>query len=329
MLQDYNNVLVTGGLGFIGSHLVDSLLELDKEVTVFDNFKTAYRYKKKIPPAIKLIKGDIRNYTQILDASSGIDLIFHIAANANGSISVIDPIYDFKNNAMGTMNVLFSAVQSNVKRVVYISSASVYGKPQSYPITENHPKKPFIPYGASKYMGEIACNSFLKTYKLSVVMCRPFCVYGPGENPKLALVEVSRYMRWHLNSQPIKIIGDINKKIRDFVHVSDVINGLIIISDKAPDGEVYNIGSGKGVSMRELTNLIESITGQPIHLDVNKNIKDDSYCLVSDISKLKRLGYKPKISLAKGIELLAKDLGDNPELPRGVTIFNKTQKGEV
>lgn len=327
MLKDYNKILVTGGAGFIGSHLVEALLSLNKEVIVFDNLSTGS--KKDIPVRAKLIKGDLRNPRQVVKAIKDVDLIFHLAANASGTVSVNNPRFDFEVNAGGTFNILDAALKAKVKRLVYISSASVYGKPRRFPIDEKHPTKPFIPYGASKLMGEICCNSFFETYKFPVIIARPFCVYGSREDPKSALVEVSRYLRWHLNKKPIQIIGNIDRKTRDFVHVGDTVKALILIADKAPLGEIFNIGSGQEVSMHKLTKIISSVTGRSAVLNIISKIKEDTYRLVSDISKLKSLGYTPKMSLAKGIKQLAKELGKKPELPSGATIFKKGQKGEI
>lgn len=327
MLEDYNKILVTGGAGFIGGHLVDALLSFEKEVVVFDNLSAGS--ERDVPANAKLTRGDVRNPGQVFKAAKDVDLIFHVAANANGSLSVSDPRFDFETNAVGTFNVLEKALQAQAKKVVYVSSASVYGRPQYFPIDEKHPTKPFIPYGASKLVGEIYCNAFFQTYRLSVAIARPFCVYGPHENPKLALVEVSRYLRWHLNKKPIQIVGDMDRKTRDFVHVCDLVEGLLLIADKAPGGEVFNVGSGKEVSMRELTKIISSVTGRSAVLNVITEIREDTYRLVSDISKLKSLGYVPEISLDEGVKQLAEELGENPEMPSGATIFRKGQKAEI
>lgn len=327
MLEDYNRILVTGGAGFMGGHLVDALLSLDKEVVIFDNLSA--ESNGNISAGAKLTKGDVRDPRQVIQTTKGVDLIFHLAANANGTVSVNDPRFDFETNVVGTFNVLEAALHAQIKKLVYVSSASVYGRPQYFPIDEKHPTKPFIPYGASKLVGETYCNSFFKTYNLPAVIARPFCVYGPRENPKLALVEVSRYLRWHLNKKPIRIVGDIDRKTRDFVHVKNVIEGLLLIADKAPAGDVFNVGSGKEVSMRKLVRIISSVTGRPAVINVIPEIKEDIYRLVSDISKIKALGYAPKISLVEGVKQLAEDLGENPELPRGATIFRKGQKGEI
>jgi len=326
MLGEYGKILVTGGAGFIGSHLVDDLLSLGKEVVVFDNLSTGSQ--QNVPSGATLVKGDVRNLQQITEAARGSDLIFHLAANANGTVSVNDPRFDFETNALGTFNVLEAALQEGAKKFVYVSSASVYGTPQRFPMGEDHPTKPFMPYGASKLAGEICCRSFFQTYGLPLVVGRPFCVYGPREHPKLALVEVSRYLRWHLNGKPIQIIGDPDRKTRDFVHVSDVVQGLLLIADRAPAGEVFNLGSGEEVTMRELTDVIGSVTGHPAVVDAILEITEDTYRLVCDISKVRSLGYAPRMSLTEGVKRLAEELGEQPEMPAGATIFKREQEAE-
>lgn len=326
MLDKYERILVTGGAGFIGSHLVDTLLSLGKKVVVLDNLSTGL--SNNLPSGVKLIKGDIRNPNQIKPAVRGVDLVFHAAANANGTVSVMNPRFDFEVNAMGTLNMLEASLQARVKKFVYVSSASIYGKPKYSPIDEKHSTELYTPYGGAKYIGEVYCYVYLRAYNLSMAIARPFCVYGPRENPKSSLVEVSRYLRWHLNQKPIQIVGDPNKKIRDFVHVSDMVKGLLLIADYGKPGEVFNIGSGEATSMQKLVDIIGSVTGLKPVTKIISNIQDDTYPLVSDISKIKSIRYIPKISLAVGIKQLTKELGEFPEMPGGITIFKKEQRGE-
>lgn len=326
MLDQYSKILVTGGSGFIGRHLVNALLSLDKKVVVLDNLSTVLN--NAIPQGVTLSRADVRDPGQVMEVAKGVELIFHVAANANGTISINDPRLDFETNAMGTFNILEAALIAGTKRFVYVSSASVYGRPQRFPIDEQHPTRPFVPYGSSKLIGELCCLSFFESQDLPVVIARPFCVYGPGENPRLALVEVSRYLRWHLNQRPIQIVGDIDRKTRDFVHISDTIQGLLLIAEKANAGEIFNVGSGTEVSMRKLTDIIGSITGRkPIVKEIS-NVTEDTYRLVADISKIKSLGYVPRISLEEGVKQLAAELGENPEMPSGATTFKKGQKAE-
>jgi UDP-glucose 4-epimerase len=327
MLKQYNKVLVTGGLGFIGTHLVNELLSLQKDVIIVDNYSTALH--RSVPKGVTLIEADIRHPQQVAEAIMGAELIFHVAANSNGSISVENLRFDFETNATGTFNVLEGALKAGAKRVLYVSSASVYGKPQYYPMDEQHPAKPFVPYGASKLAGELASLSFFHAKGLPVVLARPFCVYGPGENSKIALVEVSRYLRWQLNQQPIQIVGDIKHKTRDFVHVSDVVQGLLLIADKAAAGEVFNIGSGEETPMEKLVDVIGQVTGQIPRVHQIPQITQDTYRLVANIAKIRSLGYAPHVSLVDGVRQLVHELGEHPQLPGGETIFEQGQHAEV
>jgi len=326
MLDRYSTILVTGGSGFIGRHLANALLSLGKQVVILDNLFTALN--KEAPPGTMLVQADVRDYRQIAEVAKGVELIFHLAANASGTVSIEDPRYDLETNAMGTFNVLEVALSARVKRFVYVSSASVYGRPQRFPMDEEHPTRPFMPYGASKLAGELFCHSFFETYGLPVVVARPFCVYGPGENPKLALVEVSRYLRWHLNHRPIQVVGDPERKTRDFVHVSDVVQGLLLIADQANPGEVFNLGSGEEISMRELTEVIGSVTGRTAIVNEIPDVTEDTYRLVADISKIKSLSYVPMVSIVEGVRRLVLELGENPAMPRGATIFKRGQRAE-
>lgn len=278
---------------------------------------------------VTLIQGDIRDPEQATEAAKTADLIFHLAANANGTVSVDDPRFDFETNAMGTFNMLDAAVKAGVKRFVYMSSASVYGAPQTFPMTEDHPKDPFMPYGASKLTGEVLCRSFLRTFDLPVVIGRPFGVYGTRENPRMALVEVTRYLAWHLNRMPIQIVGDPHRKTRDFVHVSDVVQALLIIADRAPAGEAFSIGSGGEITMHELAELIGSVTGRAAEIRAITSITRDTYRHLADISKLMALGYTPRMSMEEGVRQLAEVLGEYPPVPEGVTIFKKGELAEV
>ena len=327
MLKNYKKILVTGGAGFIGSHLVEKLLSLNKEVIIFDNISSGKI--KRIPKGAKLIRGDIRNLKEITKAVKGVDLVFHAAANANGTISIKNPRFDFEVNVTGTLNTLEAALKAKVKKIVYVSSAAVYGKPKYSPIDEKHLTEFYIPYGGSKYIGEVYCYVFLRAYNLPTVIARPFCVYGAKENLRSSLVEVSRYLSWHLNQKPIQIIGGVNKKIRDFVNVSDLVQGLLLIADRGKAGEPYNIGSGEATSMKKLIKTIWEATGIKPKTKIISKLKDDTYNLTADISKLKSIGYKPKIFLKEGIKQLVKELGKNPALPSGETIFKKGQKGET
>ncbi|MDP9226260.1 MAG: NAD-dependent epimerase/dehydratase family protein, partial [Actinomycetota bacterium] len=166
------------------------------------------------------------------------------------------------------------------------------------------------------------------SYGLDFVAARPFCVYGPGEDPATSLVEVSRYLRWHLNGRPIQVIGDAERKTRDFVHVSDAVAGLLAIAERAEPGGIFNVGSGTEVSMRELVQCIQRVAGGTARVHELAGITDDTYRLVADISRIRQLGYVPRVALHEGIATLIEELGERPALPMGATIFRLGQTGE-
>ena len=326
MLDNFGNVLVSGGLGFIGRHLTDALYSLGKKVSVLDSSRTAVTHS--VPPGVKVYSADIRDSSEVAKAAEGADLVFHAAANANGTLSVIQPRLDFELNAIGTFSFAEALLGRGIRKLVYLSSASVYGTPQRFPMSEDHPTQPFVPYGASKLCGEHVCMALRHACGLPVVAARPFCVYGPGEDPANSMVEVGRFLRWHLNEMPIQVVGDIDRKTRDFVHVSDLIAGLMILADRGQEGEVYNIGSGTETSMRQLAEMIGAATSREPSLNVISDIEDDTYRLVADISKIEALGYRPVMSLRGGVQELAVDLGERPELPGTPTIFARGQHAE-
>ena len=327
MLEEYQRVLVTGGCGFIGSHLVSALISLDKEVIVLDNLSSGS--DDNLVQGVRLTRGDVRDPGDLIAAVHGVDLVFHVAANANGTRSVNDPRFDFETNTRGTFNVLEAAVEGKIRRMVFVSSAAVYGIPQQFPMREDHPTEPFIPYGASKLATEVLCKTFFHAYGLPVVIGRPFPVYGSRENPDLAMVEVSRFLRWHLNGKPIQVVGDPDRKTRDFVHVSDAVQCLLLLADQGAPGEAYNIGSGEEVSMQQLAETIGAATGRPATVEAIRHITEDTYRLVADITKIKALGYTPRMALSDGVRQVAQELGDLPALPAGETIFKRGQQAEV
>jgi len=325
VLDRHDGIAVTGGLGFIGRHLVRALLDHGKRVIVLDRRPPS---DSDADPDIDYRVVDVREPRSLRDALRAADLLFHLAANANGTYSVEHPGEDFQANCVGTFNVLQAAVEAGVRRVVYVSSASVYGTPQRFPISESHPTDPIVPYGASKLAGEGFGVAFRYSYGLDFVAARPFCVYGPGEDPATSLVEVSRYLRWHLNGRAIQVVGDARRKTRDFIHVSDAVQGLVVIAERAQPGEILNVGSGTEVSMRELAERIQRVASGTVRVRELTDVQDDTYRLVADISRLSRLGYVPRVPLDEGVADLIGELGDRPELPMGATIFRPGQRAE-
>ncbi|MGW0915218.1 NAD-dependent epimerase/dehydratase family protein [Streptomyces sp. NPDC002784] len=313
---------VTGGSGFVGSHLVRALHKRGRKVVVVD--LSTPRPDILDLPGVRYAKADLRDFGDVLLALQGTDTVFHLAGNASGTLSVEQPRFDFEVNAVGTSNVGNASALLGVRKLVYLSSAIVYGTPQDTPMTEHHPTRPFLPYGASKLSGELALRSLHDTLGLPVVIGRSFVVYGPGEDPRRAGGEVSQFLRWQLNGLPIPLVGDRDRKTRDFIHVSDLCQALITLAEAGTDGEIYNLGSGREVSMRELADAVAEATGRPALLEADTTSLEDSFRLVADVSKLRGLGFTPEYDLASGLRDLAAHLGQDPELPSLTAVFRKS-----
>jgi UDP-glucose 4-epimerase len=323
ILGQYEVVAITGGAGFVGKHLVKRLCELGAKVKVIDLVADSITNLA----GEELVQADLRNYSETISALSDVDLVFHLAGNASGTLSVENPRLDFDLNALVTSNVGNAALKVGVRKLVYLSSAIVYGTPQDCPIPESHPTHPFLPYGASKLSGELTLRSLHTARGLPVVIGRSFVVYGPGEDPRRAGGEVSQFLRWHLNGLPIPVIGDIERKTRDFIHVHDLVSALLLVADRGDNGEIYNVGSGTETSMRQLAEAIGAATGSTAQLEANAEVADDSFRLVADIGRLRSLGFEPQITLAAGLRSLSAELGSAPELPSVKAVFRMQPTG--
>lgn len=317
----FRRVGVTGGLGFVGRNLVRALHRQGASVTVFD---LAAPDGADLPDGVRHVPVDLRDPATLTSALGDLDLLFHLGGNSSGTVAVTDPRLDFETNALGTFNVCEAARLTSLPRLVYLSSAMVYGTPQAVPQHEEHPTLPYYPYGASKLSGEHVVRAYARTYGLSAVMGRAFVIYGPGEDPRRAGAEVGQYLRWHLNGQPIRVTGDPDRKTRDFVHVHDIVTALLLLAARGDDGEVYNLGSGREVSLRQLVEHIHDVTGRRPRMLTDDTVTDDTYRLVADISRLRGLGYRPSVDLPAGLAGLVDALGPTPELPQLDTIFHPT-----
>ncbi|MEU4559506.1 NAD-dependent epimerase/dehydratase family protein [Actinoplanes sp. NPDC023936] len=315
-------VAVTGGLGFVGRHLVTALRRQGVGVRVLDLSDGPGRHAT----GVEYRQVDLRDPRAVASAIEGVDVVFHLAGNASGTRSVHNPRFDFEANAEATFTLAEALLNTDAKRLVYMSSAMVYGRPQAAPIPEEHPLQPFVPYGASKLSGEFALRALHESRGLPVVIGRSFTIYGPGEDPRTAGGEVSQFLRWHLNGLPIRMTGDPDRKTRDFSHVSDVVSALLHLACRAADGDVVNIGTGREVSLRQLADVIGEATGRAATLLADDTITDDTYRHIADISRLRSLGFQPAVDLPAGVADLARRLGANPELPSVDTVFRAEQE---
>ena len=290
--------VVTGGAGFIGSHIVDALIEKGYEVSIIDNLVGGT--KENINPRAVFYKKDIRNLDDIKPIIAGADYVFHLAALPRVQYSIEQPRETNDVNVGGTINVLIAAHEGGVKKLVYSASSAAYGDQPIMPLREDMPAHPKSPYGLQKYIGELYCRLWSEVYGLPTVCLRYFNIYGPRFNAEgaYALV-IGRFLKQVAEGKPMTITGD-GKQTRDFIHVSDAVRANILAAEnkdnkKAGNGEIFNIGAGKNHSINTIARLI----GGPVeHIPARLEPHDT----LADNSKAKKvLGWVPQISIKEGI----------------------------
>jgi len=261
MSAKLRKVLVTGGAGFIGSHSVDLLLEEGVEVRVLDNLSTGNL--KNIPvdhPRLEFIQGDIRNLEDVAAAMKGVSHCLHLAAQVSVAKSIEDPVHSGQTNVQGFLNVLESARQCDVKRVVYASSAAVYGVPEYLPLDEDAPTRPLSPYGLEKLIDEKYANLYAELYDLSTLGLRYFNVYGPRQDPSSPYSGVISIFTKNIRERKtINIFGD-GKQTRDFIFVKNVA-AANVAALKSDFLGACNIGTGKSVTLMQLLDVLEGVGG--------------------------------------------------------------------
>lgn len=252
-------VVVTGGAGFIGSNLVNKLVNLDYQVEVIDNSLIDLGKINKKANYHKYDLSDVNNFNQVVRILNSVDSVFHLAARGRVQPSIDDPVGYEINNTLSTINILKASVDANVRRFIYSSSSSVYGDNNNMPLKESFKPNPISPYGAQKYYGEILCNTFSKVYGIETVSLRYFNVYGEGQKVGGAYsLVLGIFFDQMLKGKPLTIRGDGAQK-RDFTYVGDVVNANILASKsrRVGNGEVLNIGSGDNRTINQIADLFD------------------------------------------------------------------------
>jgi len=299
-------VLVTGGAGFIGSHLVDKLMLDGHEVVVLDDLSSGSL--KNIEHHLdergfRFVKGDIRHSRTVEKALEGVDAVIHEAAIASVPLSIKNPALTNEVNIFGTLNLLEVSLRVKVKRFVYASSCAVYGAASELPIKEDAPLRPLSPYASSKLAAEEHCRAFYKNHGLETVRLRYFNVYGPRQTAGEYAGVMLKFLEHIRRDQPPIIFGD-GEQTRDFVYIDDVVETtLLALNRDGIAGEVFNIGTGEGTTINRLCEIFLKLTGKthlkPIYMDAKPG---DIRHSQADITKaMKLLGYRPKVSLERGV----------------------------
>lgn len=304
--------IVTGGGGFIGSHLCERLLRLGHKVIVIDNFLIGKRKNlETIKNKISIINADIRDYKKIVNHFKKTDNVFHLAALADIVPSIEKPYDYFSTNVSGTFNVLQASIENKIKRFIYSASSSCYGVPKQYPTSETSEIDPKYPYALTKRLGEELVIHFAKIYNLNATSLRFFNVYGPRARTSGTYGAVfGVFLAQKLANKPYTVVGD-GTQTRDFTYVIDVIDALIKVCDKKNiSGEILNVGSSKTVSVNKIITLLK---GSKISIPKRPGEPEITF---ADIKKIKRLtNWRPKVSIKEGIQFMLKDIDNWRDAP--------------
>lgn len=293
-------ILVTGGNGFIGEHLVHKLVSLGNEVTVFDlNYQT--RMTGENSEKVRFIQGNISETSHVEKLNSyAFDVIYHLASGANVPNSVNDPELDFFSNAYGTLKMLEFARKKEIRKFIYISTVSIYDVNNDMPIDENARVKVSSPFGASKLAGESYCHAFNRTFGTNVNIIRLFNAYGPGMKKYFIHDIICKFLE---NPELIEILGD-GKQIRDYLYIDDVVDAFITVAENGQPGEDYNLGSGIPVRIIDVVVKIADImdiSDYTVNL-TNQSWRGDIKEWYADINKIKKLGFVVRTGFEEGLK---------------------------
>ncbi len=300
--------LVTGGAGFIGSHVTGRLLGEGHRVRVLDNCSTGSRANLELgghlTAHLDVIEGDIRDLGTVEAATRGVDVVFHQAAMRSVPRSVKDPLGANENNVTGTLNIFEAARRTGVRRVVYASSSSVYGDRPDLPKREDQTPAPISPYAVSKAAGEQYAIVWSRLYGVETVGLRYFNVFGPRQDPMSEYAAViPRFILWALKHAPLEVHGD-GTQSRDFTYIDNVVEANLLAARAAgASGEVFNVGCGARVSLLTIITSLERLLGRPLERHHTPARAGDVAHTLADVGKAKRLlGYTPLVSFDEGLK---------------------------
>lgn len=294
--------LVTGGAGFVGSHLIEQLLQDNHSVVCLDDFSAGIKKNLyKVRNQIKIVEGDIRDPEVVGETVKDIDCVFHLAAQISVNRSVREPRFDASVNIEGTINLLETVCNSSVKRFIYISTGgAIYGEPEVIPASEKNKEVPISPYGISKLVGEKYVQWFHSVYDLSYTIIRPANIYGPRQDPLGEAGVISIFLGKIKNNEPLEIFGD-GKDTRDYVFVKDITE-ICIRAMNSSHTDIFNAGTGKQTNLLELVDIIENVTKLDARMKFCDPRPGDVNHIALDSKKAyKKLGWKPTTNLTIGM----------------------------
>ena len=292
--------LVTGGNGFIGSHLVDALLAAGYNVRVLDLFNRRFG---PMPVDVEWVRGDINTEYVIREALAGVDLVFHLAWTTVHETSTREPLMDITSNLEPSVRLVDECHHAGVQRVVFLSSAgTVYGPAQYSPVDEKHPTNPISAYGITKLAVEKYLQLYHHLYGMDYVVLRPSVPYGPGQDPRKRQGAISVFLYRLARNKPIEIWGD-GSIVRDYFYIDDLVSAALSTAavQNAPE-RVFNLGGGRGYSLNELVQVIEKVTGQRAQVEYREGRRFDVPATVLDTSRAASyLRWTPRVELAEGV----------------------------
>jgi len=298
-------ILITGGAGFVGSHLADRLLETGTDVRVLDNFSTGSRGNLAGHNGdLDLVEGDIRSLDQVRNAIAGCDAVLHQAALPSVPRSIADPLTTHATNATGTLNVLLAARDADVARVVFASSSSVYGAVAELPKHESMPTLPISPYAAAKLAAESYCRAFHEAYGLETVALRYFNVFGPRQDPaSIYCAVIPRFIAALEAGQSPLIYGD-GEQSRDFTFIDNVVDAnLAALDSPGVGGSVFNIACGEQITLNELAYELQLQMESDVAVTHGPSRPGDIRHSLADVDRARlALGYEPRVSFAEGLQ---------------------------
>ena len=302
--------LITGGAGFIGSHIAHLLIEKGQKVIVFDNLSTGnLNNLEDIKNDISFIQGDITKPTDLAKLPKNIDYILHLAAQISVPQSVENPQETFFTNTQGTLNVLELAKNIEVKKIVLSSSAAIYGDKTLPPCKESAKPACQSPYALSKLQSEEMLKMYNLLYNLPTAILRYFNVFGPNQNPNSAYAAViAKFVDCFIKKQPLTIFGD-GQQMRDFVFVKDIARANIFAALNLDKGEVYNVAAGAHYTLLELVEILNNLFGYKAQINFAPARLGDIKASFADISKITATGFKPNYTLKTGLKEMLKTMG--------------------